>query len=98
LQQFIGQEVLTDADTVYIRGITMATWKGYSKHQKVQVAILYIIWGLFGLAITILFISNAFKTIEYIYGLIAWTALAGIFAFVTWFILRKRSQQKTKVK
>ena len=77
----------------------MASWKGYSKRQKIQVAILFIIWVLFGLVVTVLYISNVFNQIEYIYGDLAWTLLAGIFAFVTWFILKKNdSQQKTTVK
>ena len=67
----------------------MASWKGYSKRQKIQVAILFIIWVLFGLVVTILYISNVFNQIEHSYGYIAWLLLGGIFAFVTWLILKK---------
>ena len=68
----------------------MSSWKGYSKRQKIQVAILFIIWVLFGLVVAILYISNVFNQIEYIYGDLAWTLLAGIFAIVTWFVLKKK--------
>lgn len=61
-----------------------------------QVAILFAIWVLFGLAVTALYVSKVFNQIEYIYGDLAWTLLAGTFAVVTWFILKKNdSQQKT---
>ena len=73
-----------------IRGTTMSSWKGYSKRQKIQLAILFIIWGLFGLVVITLSTSNVFNQIEYIYGLIAWTLLTGICAVVSWFILKKR--------
>ena len=67
----------------------MSSWKGYPKRQKVQFGTLFIIWVLFGLVVAILYISNVFNQIEYIYGLFAWTLLAGIFAIVSWFVLKK---------
>ena len=77
----------------------MASWKGYSKRQKIQFGILFIIWVLFGLVVTILRLSNVFNQIDYIYGDLAWSLLAGIFAIVTWFVLKKNaSQQKTTMK
>lgn len=82
-----------------IRGTIMASWKGSSKRQKIQVAILYTIWVLFGLVIAVLRLSNVISQLEYGFGLIAWAVLAGIFAIVIWFIFRKKdSQQKTTVK
>ena len=68
----------------------MASWKGYSKRQKIQIGILFIIWVLFGLVVTILYISNVFNQIDYIYGNLAWTLLAATFAIVTWFVLKKK--------
>ncbi|MGO8807710.1 MAG: hypothetical protein ACLQO7_14160, partial [Candidatus Bathyarchaeia archaeon] len=61
----------------------------------IQIGILFIIWVLFGLVVAILYVSNVFNQIDYIYGNLAWSLLAAIFAFVTWFVLKKNhSQQK----
>jgi hypothetical protein len=70
--------------------IFMISWKSHSKRQKIQVVILYVIWGLFGLIVTLLYISNVISTVWYAYGILAWSLLAAAFAAVMWFILRKR--------
>jgi hypothetical protein len=84
---FYKEQVVTKTNN---RGIIMASWKGYSKRQKMQVATLFIIWVLFGLINTLLYINNVTIQIHWIYGELGWILLGSIFAVVTWFILRKK--------